>query len=404
MYKIVISITALLLSIVILQFANSVIAPTIVLTANEAGVATSRVGLIPAIYGFGFVSGCFWARNLIRKIGHIRSFSFAAAMLTSLTVLLFISDNINALMIYRGLMGAAVAIVMTCIDSWVGYVTPGNIRGRVLGFYSTITKLAYFGAPALLAYSAVVSENALIFALLLFSLSLLPVCLTKLPQPKFGPAINTTFGSLLKDIPSGFVAVFILGFTNTAVLNLLPVYGVKVNFTASEALALLAAVHLGGLIFQWPVGYLSDLIGRRQVLVMIFSISTVASFTMMYTNPDVMAFTLFISFLWGGAALSAYSISLSHGIDRSSSEDSVNICASLLTVWSVGSIFGPFFGGLVMELFGSNALYVYCGVFHGGTAIFILGRILTTAKRNRLIREQTATEIAKAIWPNDRPL
>lgn len=403
MYKIIISITALLISIVILQFANSTIAPTVVLIASRSGCATGVVGLIPAIYGLGFVIGCFWARKLMKSIGHIRSFSLAAAILTSLTLLMYISDNTLGWMIYRGLMGCAIAIIMTCIDSWVGSVTPAEMRGRVMGFYSMITKLAYVGAPALLSVSVTISSNALLFALLLFSLSLIPVCLTKLPQPSLGPKITTSFETLFRDVPSAFVAVFILGLTNTAVLNLLPVYGISVGLSQSDALFLLAMAHVGGLAMQWPIGYISDIIGRRQTLVIAFTVSTIAAFAMVFSNSFNIAFASVLSALWGGFALSAYSIALSHAIDRSKSEETVNVCATMLTTWSIGSIFGPFAGGLIMQIFGAASLYIFCLIFHFVTAMVIFLRILTSKKRNeaRELADPAATE---ALWPKNRPL
>lgn len=403
MYKIITSITALLISIVILQFANSTIAPTIVLIASSSGSSTGVVGLIPAIYGLGFVVGCFWSRKLMKTIGHIRSFSLAAAMLTSLTLLMYISDNTIQWMIYRGLMGCAIAVIMTCIDSWVGSVTPADKRGRVMGFYSMITKLAYVGAPVLLSVSVTISTNALLFSLLLFSVSLIPVCLTKLPQPSLGPKISTSFDSLFKDVPSAFVAVFILGLTNTAVLNLLPVYGISVGLSKSDALFLLAATHVGGLAMQWPIGFISDLIGRRQTLVIAFSVSTLSASVMAFSNLDNIAFAAIVSALWGGSALSAYSIALSHAIDRSKNEETVNICATILTTWSIGSIFGPFAGGMVMQFFGASSLYTFCLIFHFIAAMVIFLRVLTSKKRNE-VRELDDPAANDALWPKNRPL
>lgn len=404
MFQIILSLAALLSSIVILQLGNSMLAPTIVLNANQSGASLSSIGLIPTVYGLGFVIGCFWARNLMKTVGHIRSFSAAGAALASLTLLMYILPNTVALIIFRGMMGVTIAIIMTCVDSWVGHVTPTPIRGRVMGFYSMITKLAYVGAPALLSYSLLISENAVIYAVLLFMVSLIPVCLTKLPQPPIGPSVDTSFVSLFKDIPSTFIAVFILGFTNTAVLNLLPVYGVEIGMPTSQALLLLVAVHLGGLILQWPIGYLSDVFGRRNILTVGFFISTTAAILMTTKFAEETLYAFILSLVWGGAALSLYSVALSHAIDRVNRDQTVGVCATVLTTWSIGSIFGPGIAGFIMEQMDVKALYLFCGAFHGIAAVIILVRLIISNRRKKRQGELTSEELEGVIWPQNRPL
>lgn len=383
MKQVVLSVAAILLSIIILQLANSIVAPTIVLNAARAGDTLTSVGMIPTIYGLGFVIGCFWSRNIISTIGHIRSFTTAAAILSALTLLMYLIPDTLALIIFRGFMGCAIAIIMTCIDSWVGYVTPFEMRGRVMAFYSTTTKLAYVGAPALLSFSALISERAIIFAVLLFILSLIPVCITKLPQPELKPAITTSFRALINAAPSAFVAAFVLGLANSAVLNLIPVYGVGIGFSESQALTILMTAHIGGLILQWPLGYISDVVSRRKVMAIGFFVSTITAIAMTMVTNISTTYPLILSFIWGGAALSIYSVSLSHAIDHVRSEETVAVCATILTTWSIGSIFGPILAGIVMENFNAGALYLLCAAFHGVAGIFIMLRIMTTARRSQ---------------------
>jgi len=404
MIKVVLSITAIMVSLVTLQFANSMIAPKIVIYASNFGASLSSVGLIPTIYGLGFVAGCFWARKLLKTIGHIRSFTVAASMLAILTLLMhFVSDTF-AWIIFRGIMGCAVAVILTCVDSWVGHVTPFESRGRVMGFYATITRLAYFGAPALLSYSIVVSENVILFSTLLFMVSLIPICLTKLPQPPIGPRVHVEFKSLYKDAPSAIVPAFVLGLTNSAMANLIPIYGIESGFMESQALTILAAAHLGVFALQWPIGHLSDIFTRRKVIALSFFVATIAALAINFFGTQSLTTVLFLSFIWGGASLSIYSVALSHAIDHVEKDDVVSVCASMLTTWSVGAIFGPLIAGILMESYGASALYLFCALLHGLTGVFVLGRIMTSAKRERIEREASFEDLNGAAWPQNRPL
>lgn len=405
MVKVILSIAALLISIVTMQLANSMIAPTIVLNANAAGEGLTSIGLIPTVYGLGFVIGCFWARKLMKTIGHIRAFTVAGAILATLTLLMHLVSDPFYWIIFRGIMGWAIAIIMTCIDSWVGHVTPKEMRGRVIGFYTMITMIAYVGAPALLSYSLMISNNAIIYAVLLFIVSLIPIGMTKLPQPSIRPNVSTSFRTLLKDVPSALMASFVIGLTNTSVLNLLPVYGVKIGFVASEALTLLVAVYFGGLLFQWPIGYLSDILGRRNIMGFGFLISGIISIVIITPYASTTNISLLLSFIWGAAALSLYAVALSHAIDHIDNEETVAVCATVLTTWSIGSIFGPMLTGLLMQAYDVRALFLFCSFFHIIAGAFILMRVLTSSKRANMETSQIVEEAVDGVtWPQNRLL
>jgi MFS family permease len=381
MLPILFSIAAIVLSTVILQLGNNMIAPLLVLRASNAGENLGYVGLIPTAYGIGFVFGCFWGQKLINHVGLIRAFAVAAALLASLAIIMHLTSNTAGWIAIRGIMGCSIAIVSTCADSWVGRGTPTAMRGQVMGLYAAVTKLAHVSAPTLLAASIYVSDQGILIAASLFALSLVPVAMAKMPAPEeVMEKKGLSFRALFIAAPSSIAAASAVGLANGAVLNFLPIYGLSINFTMSEAVALLAYAHFGGLLMQWPLGLISDVVGRRAVMATgLIVASAVAIISMQTTSAGNLVFWLV--FIWGGTALSIYSIALSHAIDHFEGDNLVSICATMLVTWSTASVMGPVLAGLLMESFGPTAMFSFSATCQALAGLFIIARMLNTKRR-----------------------
>jgi MFS family permease len=381
MLPILFSIAAIVLSTVILQLGNNMIAPLLVLRASNAGENLGYVGLIPTAYGIGFVFGCFWGQKLINHVGLIRAFAVAAALLASLAIIMHLTSNTAEWIAIRGIMGCSIAIVSTCADSWVGRGTPTAMRGQVMGLYAAVTKLAHVSAPTLLAASIYVSDQGILIAASLFALSLVPVAMAKMPAHEEMMEKNgLSFRALFIAAPSSIAAASAVGLANGAVLNFLPIYGLSINFPMSEAVALLAYAHFGGLLMQWPLGLISDVVGRRAVMATgLIVASAVAIISMQTTSAGNLVFWLV--FIWGGTALSIYSIALSHAIDHFEGDNLVSICATMLVTWSTASVMGPVLAGLLMESFGPTAMFSFSATCQALAGLFIIARMLNTKRR-----------------------
>ena len=342
MLPILFSIAAIVFSTVILQLGNNMIAPLLVLRASNAGENLGYVGLIPTAYGIGFVFGCFWGQKLINHVGLIRAFAVAAALLASLAIIMHLTSNTAGWIAIRGIMGCSIAIVSTCADSWVGRGTPTAMRGQVMGLYAAVTKLAHVSAPTLLAASIYVSDQGILIAASLFALSLVPVAMAKMPAPEEMMEKNgLSFRALFIAAPSSIAAASAVGLANGAVLNFLPIYGLSINFPISEAVALLAYAHFGGLLMQWPLGLISDVVGRRAVMATGLIVASAIAIIISMQTTSAGNLIFWLVFIWGGSALSIYSIALSHAIDHFEGDNLVSICATMLVTWSTASVMGP---------------------------------------------------------------
>ncbi len=403
MFSIILSIAAIVCSTVILQIGNNMVAPLLVLRANAAAENLGYVGLIPTAYGIGFVFGCFWGPKLINQVGHIRAFAVAAAILSTLAITMHLSSSTESGIIIRGVMGGAIAIISTCADSWVVRETPTAIRGQVMGLYATVTKLAHVSAPAMLAASVFISEQGLLLAASLFALSLVPVAMTKMPPiPEIITGGSLSFKPLFLAVPSSVGAAFAIGLANGAVLNFLPIYGLSIDLTMANAFTLIAIAHFGGLTLQWPLGLISDAIGRRVVMATALIVAAAVSVSITLSPSGAENLILLLVFIWGGTGLSIYSIALSHAVDHFEGENMVNVCATMLVIWSTASVIGPVAGGVLMDNYGPEALFYFSAFFQFIAGLFIVGRMLNTkrhASENSFVNVPISSSMIHALDP-----
>ena len=150
---------------------------------------------------------------------------------------------------------------------------------------------------------------------------------------------------------------FTYGFLEASLNGIFPVYALKIGIDVKDVSIILPAFAIGSIVFQLPLGIISDRLGRRKVLIiaMIFGV-------LFFSLAGIMQHSvigLFISFFIAGMFVgSVYSLGVSYMTDLVSKDllPAGNILCSLL--YSIGSIGGPFIEGLAMQnVEGMNLFY-----------------------------------------------
>lgn len=80
-------ISAILGSVALLQLGSGLLNTLLSLTANEQGYSSAWIGAIMSGFFVGFACGIFVSGRLIRRMGHIRTFAFCAAVCASIALL-----------------------------------------------------------------------------------------------------------------------------------------------------------------------------------------------------------------------------------------------------------------------------------------------------------------------------
>ncbi len=375
------AVAAILAGTACLQFANTLFGVLLPVRLELLGSPAWLVGIVTSAYGLGFLAGCRRIHALIRSVGHIRAFA-ALAALCCIFALTFVENEQPWLWATMRLaMGFCLAGLFITAEGWLNAVTPGHQRGRVLSVYLVGTKAANIAGQMLLAAGQLVASVWFVLAGGVFAFALVPVALTRAPQPPLPAVERMGLRALARLAPAAVAGTFVAGLVNGAVLGLVPLYGTRIGLPIAVTVTLLSLMQLGSLVLQWPLGWLSDRTDRRWVIV--GCAGTVAVLSLLLPLADAgtgwQLFPLF--FLWGGLALSFYGLCVAHAADHAEPEQMVAVSGSALFAWASGSAAGPMLAAPLIDLFGPAALFGYAATIEIALVLFVLWRILQRAPR-----------------------
>jgi MFS family permease len=135
-------------------------------------------------------------------------------------------------------------------------------------------------------------------------------------------------------------------------------------------LSILAAV-----ITQWPLGRLSDRMDRRTVIGMVCLLGTVVA-ALLAAMAEHLSRPLFLALaaIFGGLALTLYSLAISHVNDLLEPEQMVDSSSALILLNGLGSVAGPALMGGLIAAWGSAAYFATLAVLLGALTVYDIWR------------------------------
>jgi MFS family permease len=157
----------------------------------------------------------------------------------------------------------------------------------------------------------------------------------------------------------------------------------------------MTAAVLGGALSQWPLGFLSDRIGRRKVMAGAAAVGTLLGVISLalIDRANFMGLIVF-SAAWGFVAFPIYAIAVAHANDNAGAQDYVMVSSGLLLIFGSGAIIGPFLASALMTVMDESALYIYTGAVHLCLVLYAVSRIFR--RRSSPVDHQMAFQDALA--------
>jgi len=376
LFKTLGTVVSLLLSYGLLLLANGLFSTLLGVRTQVEGFSATLVGFIVAAYFMGLLFGGLFAGRVVTRVGHIRSFA-AFASLMSVSALLFpIFVTPVAWMFLRMLGGFCMAGMIMVTESWLNEAASNKTRGQILSFYM-ITNYFAAGCGQFLLTAGDPSQFQLFsLASIIFSLALLPVLLTRAKAPVPVHAQRMHVWTLYRIAPLGVFGVFCCGLVNSSIHGLSPVYATNMGFSEAQLSTFMAAIIMSGLFLQWPIGHLSDRIGRGPLLVYIPVLVALAAISMVYALEYAMI--LIGAMVFGAFVFTLYSLAAATANDMVNAEQRVQVAGALLITYGAGAVTGPILAGQFMNLLGPQGLFFYFALI-----CLLLSAFAITTRRRR---------------------
>ncbi|WP_278386535.1 MFS transporter [Stutzerimonas kunmingensis] len=365
-------ISSLLAAVALLLLGHGLLNTLLTLRGVAEGYSTGMIGLLMSGYFAGFLIGTWLAPSLIRRIGHIRTFAFYAALAAVAVLVHVLIVNPWVWLVLRVLYGVSLVTLYMVIESWLNAQVSGEKRGQVFALYMAVNLGALAAAQQLLSLDTPMNFTLFALAAILISSALMPITLTRQAQPALPDMPATDLLQLARIAPLPLMAAGISGLTLGGFWGLAPVYASQVGFDAAGVGLLMSITILGGAVLQWPIGLFSDKHDRRVVLLWVVAIAAVLA--LVITPILSGSLLLGLMFLWGGLAFSIYSIAVAQMVDQLHPDEILSGSSGLLLANGFGAAFGPVVAGGLMHLFGHIALPLFFAVSLGILAIYSFWR------------------------------
>jgi len=131
-----------------------------------------------------------------------------------------------------------------------------------------------------------------------------------------------------------------------------PIFAEQRGLDTGGVAAFMASGTLGPFLMAWPLGWLSDRLDRRWVIIGAAVAASVTLFALMALVPeDAPRWVLYVCVaLFGGTIVPTYSIVMAHVNDAVGKDEFVTASGALLIVQGAGAAAGPVIGGLAMSV------------------------------------------------------
>lgn len=362
-----------LISLFIFVLGSGLFTTLLILRLKLEQFNSISIGAMTTAFYIGLISGAFRIEKTISSVGHIRAFAGFASLLAVISILQGIYLSISFWIILRLISGYATAGIYIVIESWLLSLSKVRIRGKILSLYMVAFYAAQSLGQLLLNFSS--PGSLLLFTLtsMFCSLAIIPLTMTRVVQPKISEPSALSFKKLYKASGSGIIGSLCSGLILGAVYGLLPLYfSVKTN-AIHQVTWLMALTIIGGMLLQYPIGRLSDVIPRRKILAAISLMMAVLSIAviLLFEHSWVAPIALFF---FGGAAFTIYPVSVSTAVDHLKTKDIISGTQGLLLANSIGSAIGPLVAPLFIASLGSNGLFIYFICIASGLFVYLIWR------------------------------
>jgi len=389
----------LFVGMLFLMVSNGLLATLLTLRASGLGFSESVIGLMQSAYPVGSLLGCLVAPRLVDQVGHVRVFAALASIASTAALIHVVTFDPWSWAAMRMLAGFCFAGLYVVAESWLNGRATNDTRGSLLSIYFVTQTGGAAAGQLLLNLSS--PDGILLFVVIsvLISLSLVPILISARATPAYEIPERISIAELFRLSPMGLTGCFLNGVTQGAIYVALVLYGRVIGLDTGAIGALVGFAMLGGMLFQFPLGRLSDRIDRRLVIVGSTGLAVPVCLALATIGgPSVDRVMLYASVMvLGGLTLPIYSICVAHTNDYLKPSQIVAASGTLVLVLGFGVILGPTLGSLAVERYGPPGLFSFLAILQGATVATALFRMLR--HHARADTPVTAVAIAHNVTP-----
>ncbi|QLF70132.1 MFS transporter [Peteryoungia desertarenae] len=355
--------------------------PLLSIILEKRGISSTMIGLNSAMAGVAAMLAAPLTTKLAHRFGVARTMLWAVVLSAVSAVGFYYAEQFWMWFPLRLVFHGATTTLFILSEFWINATAPPARRGLVLGIYATVLAVGFAMGPLL--FSVLGSEGLMPFAVgaAAILLAAIPIFIARRESPVLDEKPGMHFFRYIFLVPTATAAVFVFGAVEAGGLSLFPIYATRVGFTEAQAALLLTVMGVGNMVFQIPLGLLSDkLRDRRPLLSLLAIIGLCGSLTLPWLTES-WALMATVLLFWGGCVAGLYTIGLSHLGSRLTGADLAAANAAFVFCYAVGTVAGPQAIGAAMDISGNHGFAWAIAAFFALYVVLSIGRLFFKPKR-----------------------
>lgn len=354
----------ILVSIVAISgFSQGMLLPLIAIIFENEGVSSSLNGLNATGLYIGILLISPFMEHPLRKYGY-KPLIMVGGLLVIVSLAMFpLWTSFWFWFLLRLLIGIGDNALHFGTQTWITSFSTEANRGRNISLYGLFFGIGFAAGPLMAPLVNVNQALPFIISSVLCFISWVFLFALKNDFPDQKIEVNSfrstmnRFRSAIKYGWVAFLPTLGYGFLESSLNGSFPVYGMRIGLDVSNISFLLASFAIGGIVFQLPLGILSDKFGRKNVLTIVLLLGF-ASFTLASLLESSMIPLTVCLFIAGMVVGSTFSLGISYMTDLMPKNllPTGNILCGI--AFSFGSLAGPYIGGTFIQLFEGVSFFV----------------------------------------------
>lgn len=361
---------AAIAAISIVGVGLSMTIPLIAVRMEAAGYSASANGWGVAMSGLATILVSPAIPTLVRVLGVRRLMLGALALgIASLAGLAFV-DNILWWYPIRFGLGASLTLFFVVSEYAVNALAPETKRGLWIGIYSTSLYLGFALGPAIIGLVGTDGRIGFYAAMALFVLGGAPIIAAGGQIPTFSDHARRPPLAMIGRAPLVMLASLLFGALETGAMGLLPVHALRNGYDAATGALFVSFVAFGNVLFQLPLGLLSDRVDRQKLILAIAIFGLVGALAATLLTQHYIVFCALL-FVWGGIVGGLYMVGLAMLGARYTGADLASANTAYVMLYATGMMIGPPILGTTLDASPNYGLFGgVVGLFAAYLAIY----------------------------------
>jgi MFS family permease len=374
MFKVLAHSWPLLMGVMLLMVGNGIQGTLLGIRGNVEGFTTYQLSYIMSAYFVGFLFGSWAAPKMIRQVGHVRVFAALGSLISAILVIFPVFPDWIVWTVLRIFAGFCFSGIYITAESWINNTASNETRGQALSAYMIVQMLGIIASQVLLNVPDPSGFALFIIPSVLVSLAFMPILLAPTPAPAFDDTKRLGFAELFRISPLGCAGMLLTGGVFSAMFGMASVWGAQEGLNVYQISIFVGSLYVGGLVLQYPIGWASDRMDRRKL---VMGLSAVAAAVMLLAafTPLPFAALIVVALLLGGITNPVYALLIAYTNDFLSREQMAGASAGLIFLNGFGAIFGPLITGWMMETVGPRGFFLFIGILYVLLAAYAIYRM-----------------------------